>query len=206
MALGSYRNSPFVTGHGSSTNGFKTEILNYKSGNWEEGAGYPFSNGNRYVSNDFLEVKISMNWCIWETIYFVLEYQTMPRLQPVTVFWSLAAIQMVHQAIHQLSLNIKTGAGRMSETWPNLDLVMEQSPLDLSQWLLVAIQIVDFHRKRLSERNHRIILISLARLQNCGNSTHSNAMSSIQHYQTVTHTVSAYFLLTRITAAKLRSQ
>ena len=57
MALGSYRNSPFVTGHGSSTNGFKTEILNYKSGNWEEGTEYPFSNGNRYVSNNFLEGK-----------------------------------------------------------------------------------------------------------------------------------------------------
>ena len=50
MALGSYRNSPFVTGHGSSTNGLKTEILNYKSGTWEEGSEYPFSNGNRYIS------------------------------------------------------------------------------------------------------------------------------------------------------------
>ena len=50
MALGSYRNSPFVTGHGSSTNGLKTEILNYKSGTWEEGIEYPFSNGNRYIS------------------------------------------------------------------------------------------------------------------------------------------------------------
>ena len=54
LALGSYRNSPFVTGHGSSTNGLKTEILNYKSGTWEEAAGYPFSNGNRYVLNVFL--------------------------------------------------------------------------------------------------------------------------------------------------------
>ena len=55
MALGSYRNSPFVTGHGSSINGFRTEILNYGSEEWEEADGYPFSNGDRYVSKDFMK-------------------------------------------------------------------------------------------------------------------------------------------------------
>ena len=55
MALGSYRNSPFVTGHHSSTNGLKTEILNYGSKEWEQAGDYPFSNGNRYVSNDFMK-------------------------------------------------------------------------------------------------------------------------------------------------------
>ena len=49
MALGSYRNSPFVTGHYSSTNGLKTEILDYDSQKWEQLADYPFSNGDRYV-------------------------------------------------------------------------------------------------------------------------------------------------------------
>ena len=49
MALGSYRNSPFVTGHYSSTNGLKTEILDYNSQKWEQLADYPFSNGDRYV-------------------------------------------------------------------------------------------------------------------------------------------------------------
>ena len=55
MALGSYRNSPFVTGQDSATNGLKTEILNLGSGEWEQAGDYPFSYGNRYVSKDFIE-------------------------------------------------------------------------------------------------------------------------------------------------------
>ena len=59
MALGSYRNSPFVTGQDSSTNGLKTEILNYGSGVWEQADDYPFSNGKlifyRYVSKYFIK-------------------------------------------------------------------------------------------------------------------------------------------------------
>ena len=47
-ALGSYRNSPFVTGHDSSTNGLTTEILDYEQGEWEQESDYPFSNNNRY--------------------------------------------------------------------------------------------------------------------------------------------------------------
>ena len=46
-ALGSYRKSPFVTGHHSSTNGLKTEILNFEAGYWYQADDYPFSNGNR---------------------------------------------------------------------------------------------------------------------------------------------------------------
>ena len=55
MALGSYRNSPFVTGHYSSTNGLKTEILDYDSQEWEHLADYPFSTGNRYTSYVHIE-------------------------------------------------------------------------------------------------------------------------------------------------------
>ena len=55
MALGSYRNSPFVTGQNSATNGLKTEILNYSLGEWVQVDDYPFSNGNRYVSKDFMK-------------------------------------------------------------------------------------------------------------------------------------------------------
>ena len=55
MALGSYRNSPFVTGQNSGSNGLKTEILNRGSGEWEQAGDYPFSNGDRYVSKDFIE-------------------------------------------------------------------------------------------------------------------------------------------------------
>ena len=47
MSLGSYRDSPFVTGQYSSTNGLKTEILDYDHEKWEQLADYPFSNGNR---------------------------------------------------------------------------------------------------------------------------------------------------------------
>ena len=49
LVLGSYRNSPFVTGHNSYTNGLKTEILDYEAGEWKQTADYPFSNGDRYV-------------------------------------------------------------------------------------------------------------------------------------------------------------
>ena len=55
FALGSYQNSPFVTGQDSSTNGLKTEILNYGSEEWVQAGDYPFSNGDRYVSKDFME-------------------------------------------------------------------------------------------------------------------------------------------------------
>ena len=55
-ALGSYRNSPFVTGESlTSINGLKTEILNYGLRHWEQTSDYPFSNGDRYVSKDFME-------------------------------------------------------------------------------------------------------------------------------------------------------
>ena len=64
---------------------------------------------------------------------------------------------MVHLTEHQQSPNIKTEAGRMLETWLKLDMVMVQSPQDLSQWLLVVMQIVE--RKFISERNESIILI-----------------------------------------------
>ena len=56
MALGSYRNSPFVTGQNSLTNGLKTEILNYGSEEWEPAGDYPFSNRDRYVSKDFMKI------------------------------------------------------------------------------------------------------------------------------------------------------
>jgi len=42
-ALGSYRQSPFVTGScwGKVRNGFRTEILNYKDGHWNQAADHP---------------------------------------------------------------------------------------------------------------------------------------------------------------------
>ena len=57
-ALGSYRQSPFITGHYSmsspSTYGLKTEILIYRAekSSWIQAADYPFSNGNRYIKNE----------------------------------------------------------------------------------------------------------------------------------------------------------
>ena len=48
MTIGSYKNSPFVTGHDSSSNGAKTEILNYGAQEWEQADDYPF--GNRYIN------------------------------------------------------------------------------------------------------------------------------------------------------------
>ena len=50
MALGSYNDSPFVTGHWSGVHGLETEILDYKSSKWVSSKPYPFSNGgDRYV-------------------------------------------------------------------------------------------------------------------------------------------------------------
>ena len=68
-------------------------------------------------------------------------------LQPAKVFSSSAAIQAVHLSTHlpthQQLPNTKTEAGTMLETWLKLDMVIMQSPQDLSQWLLVVIQIVE---------------------------------------------------------------
>ena len=44
-ALGSYRDSPFVTGRACEWNGLKTERLDYKAGKWIQAKDYPFSNG-----------------------------------------------------------------------------------------------------------------------------------------------------------------
>ena len=52
LALGSYRNSPFVTGSDSLRNGLKTEILDYDAGQWNDAKDYPLkytSNGDRYI-------------------------------------------------------------------------------------------------------------------------------------------------------------
>ena len=45
VSLGSFHNFPFVTGGYHSTNGLKTEILEY--GTWIQVEDYPFSNGDR---------------------------------------------------------------------------------------------------------------------------------------------------------------
>ena len=49
MSLGSYRQSPFITGNDDyyGKTGLKTEILDYNNGKWVEAADYPFSNGDR---------------------------------------------------------------------------------------------------------------------------------------------------------------
>ena len=67
LSLGSYKGSPFVTGHADSTNGVKTEILDYLSGQWQRAASYPFSNENRYLSKK--EINTSWNWN-WKTFQF----------------------------------------------------------------------------------------------------------------------------------------
>ena len=64
---------------------------------------------------------------------------------------------MVHQATHQQLPNTKTESGRF-ETWLKLGMLMAQSPLDLSQWLLLDIQTVE-GRKCLSKRDDTIIYI-----------------------------------------------
>jgi len=42
-ALGSYRDSPFVTGQYSGNDGLYTEILDYGAQKWEQVADYPFA-------------------------------------------------------------------------------------------------------------------------------------------------------------------
>ena len=46
-ALGSYKNSPFVTGGLSSTNGLKTEIFDLMAKKWKQLADYPFTGYDR---------------------------------------------------------------------------------------------------------------------------------------------------------------
>ena len=63
-ALGSYRNSPFVTGRYSSFYGLETEILDYKSKKWTEVKDYPFA------SSRLIEKLIySWNYCRWTHLY-----------------------------------------------------------------------------------------------------------------------------------------
>ena len=141
MALGSYRNSPFVTGQDSSTNGLKTEILNYEEQNWQQVADYPFSNSNRY-DNRMTQQNLSLKTMFFYkmvititnlNIKFISEYHIIPLLQPVKVFWSSAALHMVHQMyINQPLPNSKTGTGKMLETWLKLDVFMVQSHQGLS--------------------------------------------------------------------------
>ena len=54
MSLGSYRDSPFVTGGyagwgNTAIDGLETEILDYASGTWVQADDYPFSDTGRYV-------------------------------------------------------------------------------------------------------------------------------------------------------------
>ena len=42
LALGSYQNSPFVTGHRDGYYGLKTEILDYKKRKWMQAKDYPY--------------------------------------------------------------------------------------------------------------------------------------------------------------------
>ena len=63
-ALGSYRNSPFVTGSlilDPVYSGLKTEILDYKAQKWTEVKEYPFTK-ERLREKKFLEVP-SWNYC-----------------------------------------------------------------------------------------------------------------------------------------------
>ena len=46
-ALGSYRNSPFVTGRDDKKYGLRTEILDYNAKKWKRVDDYPYSNGDR---------------------------------------------------------------------------------------------------------------------------------------------------------------
>lgn len=55
-ALGSYKDSPFVTGRQADENGFATEILDYKNGIWIQAEDYPKryltpNQADRYVEN-----------------------------------------------------------------------------------------------------------------------------------------------------------
>ena len=65
-ALGVYRGQPFVTGHHSSTLGFKTEILDYSSKQWNVVADYPFSTGDRWLFQLII--------CIWIACIFSISY------------------------------------------------------------------------------------------------------------------------------------
>ena len=66
---------------------------------------------------------------------------------------------MVHLTEHQQSPNTKMEAGKTLETWLKLELVIMQSPPDLSQWLLVVDHINLEQRKFKSESNDSIIQI-----------------------------------------------
>ena len=48
MAMGNYRQSPFITGSNwPDEDKLKTEIFNYEADEWAQADNYPFSNGDR---------------------------------------------------------------------------------------------------------------------------------------------------------------
>ena len=57
-----------------------------------------------------------------------------------------------------ISSTVAEYIGKILETWLKLDMLMAQSPQDLSQWLLVVNQIVE-DRKCVSGSNYSVILI-----------------------------------------------
>ena len=116
LALGSYLNSPFVTGdnNGFNNNGLKTEILDLEAKEWVQLADYPFSNSNKYV--DFFIDNPRIQNLKSQAYKVNSEYHNMPRVKQMKVSWSLAAIQMVHLDAYQQLPNTRMEIGRISET------------------------------------------------------------------------------------------
>ena len=74
----------------------------------------------------------------------------MLRLQQMKASISLVGLPLVpHTELLQL-LSTKTEIGRQLATWPKLDIITVQLLLDILQWLLVVLQLVE-HRKCIFE-------------------------------------------------------
>ena len=65
-------------------------------------------------------------------------------------FISLVGIPLVLQKKLLQLPNTKTEIGRELATWPKLDIITVQLLLDILQWLLVVLQLVE-HRKCIFE-------------------------------------------------------
>ena len=89
-ALGSYRKSPFVTGCYWSSDGLKTEILDYKAQKWFEVKDYPFASSR-------LKDKLIYFWnyCRWANLYFDM-FSSYSSFQNIWLCHDLYSRQCLH--------------------------------------------------------------------------------------------------------------
>ena len=122
LQLGSYRNSPFVTGSIKVTgkmagfSGFKTEILNYATSTWVEEDDYPFSDNSVYVKKQIFFYD--------QNIFRISWFSSVSTSESVLI---IGGWTMGYQPSDQLPHNIPTIAEYKDGKWNKIgDLIQSR--------------------------------------------------------------------------------